>query len=453
MININDFWSKAKTELSISMQAISYEVWIEKLEPVCFVDNALVLSTISASSKKTIDMRYLDAIKEVVGALNPAVKNVIITTEDKKNDFLSNQSEFIDDVGFVTISKQSNSKSPFLSRFTFENFVEGKSNTYALNASKAVAENPGANYNPLFIYSGVGLGKTHLLHSIGNYLYKNSPRTSVLYVSADTLINEFIMIMRNSLNEDANRIREKYNSCDVLMVDDVQSLIGKTATQELFFNVFNDLYNKNKQIILTSDRAPKELSLLEERLRTRFSWGLTVDIQVPDIETRIAILKNKAAQAKFNLSDEVAEYIAENATSNIRDMEGLLNRIIFYSSLANKNINTRDLAKEALSDFIEEKKDKVDASDIIDVVCRYFNVTPPELFSKTKTKNLVQPRMIAMYLITELLPMPLTQIGEMFGGRDHTTVIHARDKITEDIKNDTRIKIIVSDIKNMILNR
>ncbi len=237
------------------------------------------------------------------------------------------------------------------------------------------------------------------------------------------------------------------------MVDDIQSLINKEATQELFFNVFNDLYHRNKQIILTSDRSPKDLTTLEERLRTRFSWGLTVDIQIPDMETRVAILKNKAAQAKFALSDDVAEFIAESSTTNIREMEGLLNKIVFFSSLANKIIDTRELAYEALSDFIEEKKDAIDASDIVNMVCKYFNITTADIFSKKKTKNIVEPRMIAIYLITELLPMPLSQIGDMFGGRDHTTIIHARDKISEEIVSNPRIKIIVADLKNMLLNR
>ncbi len=456
MINIEEFWEEAKEELSISIQAISYEVWIEKMQPVCFVDNALVLSTISANAKRTIEQRYLDSIKDVVSRLNPSITNVIVTTYDKKDEFLKKQSVFIEHEGFVTQSpapQHGRKKSPFLEKYTFENFIEGKSNAYALAACKTVAENPGGKYNPLFIYSGVGLGKTHLLHSIGNHLFKNNKSLNVLYVSAETLVNELISVIRNKSNEENNRFREKYRSCDVLMIDDVQFLIGKEATQESFFHIFNDLYQENKQIILTSDRAPKDLTTLEDRLRTRFSWGLTVDIQAPNMETRVAILKNKASQAMFSLSDEVAEFIAENSTSNIREMEGLLNKIIFFSSLTNNTINTKELAYEALADFIEDKKDTIDASDIVDTVCKYFKITTSDIFSKKKTKNIVEPRMIAIYLITELLPMPLVQIGELFGGRDHTTIIHARDKISEEIKTNTRIKITVADIRNMLLNR
>lgn len=456
MINIEEFWKDAKNELSISIQAISYEVWIEKLEPVCFVDNAIVLATISANAKRTIETRYLENIKEVVFALNSSITDVIITTLDKKEEFLNKQTVFVEKEGFVTsepINDKRKKKSPFLDKYSFKNFIEGKSNAYALAACKTVAENPGEKYNPLFIYSGVGLGKTHLLHAIGNYIFKSSPKTTVLYVSAETLVTELISVIRNKSNDQNNKFREKYRSCDVLMIDDVQFLIGKEATQEAFFHIFNDLYQENKQIILTSDRSPKDLTTLEDRLRTRFSWGLTVDIQIPDMETRVAILKNKAAQATFLLSDEVAEFIAESSTTNIREMEGLLNKIIFFSSLTNSPINTKELAYEALSDFIEDKKETIDASDIVTTVCKYFKLSPTDIFSKKKTKNIVEPRMIAIYLITELLPMPLVSIGEMFGGRDHTTIIHARDKISEEIKTNPRIKITVADIRNMLLNR
>ncbi|MEG2273795.1 MAG: chromosomal replication initiator protein DnaA [Clostridia bacterium] len=456
MVNKEAFWDDVKSELAKTMQAISYEVWVEKLEPVCFIENCLVLATVSATSKKTIDSRYLDSIREIVKSLNPLITEVLIITPDKREEYLKKQTVFIPNEGFVTEEKLHKDKalrSPFLEKYTFEYFIEGKSNAYALAAAKTVAENPGGKYNPLFIYSGVGLGKTHLLHAIGNYLHKNSPKSSVLYVNSDTIVNVFISIIRTNNNDETNKFREKYRSCDVLMIDDIQFLNKKEATQEAIFHIFNDLYQANKQIIITSDRAPKDLITLEDRLRTRFSWGLTVDIQIPDTETRIAILKNKAAQEKFSLSDEVASFIAENAPDNIREMEGLLNKIVFFSSLTNSAITTEDLAREALQDFIDDKKDVLDASEIIATVCKYFKLTTADIFSKKKTKNIVEPRMIAIYLITELLSLPLVSIGEIFGGRDHTTIIHARDKISEEIKTNTRMKIVVSDLKNMLLNR
>lgn len=456
MINIEEFWEDAKDGLSISIQAISFEVWIDTLKPVCFVDSAIVLETISANAKRTIDNKYRDSIKEVVSNLNPSITDVVIILPTQREEYLEKQTVFIKDEGFVTKeppSQKNKKKCPFLEKYTFDAFVEGKSNAFALAACKTVAEAPGSKFNPLFIYSGVGLGKTHLLHAIGNYIYKQSPTLNVLYVSAETLVTELISVIRNKSNDENNKFREKYRSCDVLMIDDIQFLIGKDATQEAFFHIFNDLYHENKQIIITSDRSPKDLTTLEDRLRTRFSWGLTVDIQVPDMETRVAILKNKSAQLKFDLSGDVAEFIAENATSNIRELEGLLNKIVFFSSLTNNPINTRELASEALSDFIEEKKDTLDAEDIISSVCKYYKITTEDMFSKKRTKNLVEPRMIAIYLITDMLSLPLVQIGEIFGGRDYTTVIHARDKITDEIKTNPRIRITVADIKNMLLNR
>lgn len=456
MINIEDFWEDAKDGLSISIQAISFEVWIDTLKPVCFIDGAIVLETISANAKRTIENKYLDTIKEVVNKLNSAITDVIVILPNQREEYLEKQTVFIKNEGFVTKeppTQKNKKKCPFLEKYTFDTFVEGKSNAFALAACKTVAEDPGKKFNPLFIYSGVGLGKTHLLHAIGNYIYKQTPQLNVLYVSAETLVTELISVIRNKSNDENNKFREKYRSCDVLMIDDIQFLIGKDATQEAFFHIFNDLYHDNKQIIITSDRSPKDLTTLEDRLRTRFSWGLTVDIQVPDMETRVAILKNKSAQMKFDLSNEVAEFIAENATSNIRELEGLLNKIVFFSSLTNNVINTRELASEALSDFIEEKKDVIDASDIIACVCKYYKITTDDMFSKKRTKNLVEPRMIAIYLITDMLSLPLVQIGEIFGGRDYTTIIHARDKITDEIKTNARIRITVADIKNMLLNR
>lgn len=460
MIGIEEFWADAKNELSKVIPAISYEVWIEKLEPICFIDNKFILCTITASAKKSIDSRHLDKIIEVINKINPSITDVEIIIPSKKSEYLNQQTDFIPGGGLVVDSKSSNEEknavNPFFEKYTFENFVEGKSNNYALAAAKTVAENPGGKYNPLFIYSGVGLGKTHLLHAIGNYIFKNSPKTKVVYVNSEQMVSEFVALTVNKNNEDNNKFREKYRTCDVLMVDDVQFLEKRERTQEAFFHIFNDLYQTNKQIILTSDRSPKELSTLkdlQERLISRFAWGLTVDIQVPDTETRIAILKTKAAQEKFNLSDEVAAFIAENSTNNIREMEGLLNKIVFFSSLTNRVIDSKELAYDALQDFIDEKKDVLDASDIIATVCKYFKITTADIFSKKKTKNIVEPRMIAIYLITEMLSLPLVNIGQMFGGRDHTTIIHARDKISEEMKTDKRIKIVVADIKNMLLNR
>ena len=414
MIGKEEFWDDVKNELSKTMQTISFDMWIEPLEPVCFVEGTFVLAAKTAISKKTIERSYLDQIKDVVNSLDSFVTDVEIIVKEQEGEYLKKQSISLPDRGLIVDEKHQKKpekNNPFLEKYTFDTFVQGKSNEYALAAAKTVAENPGGKYNPLFIYSGVGLGKTHLLHAIGNYLFKRSPKTKVVYANSETMINELINVIRGGNNEESNRFREKYRACDV------------------------------------------DLPTLEERLRTRFSWGLSVDIQPPNMETRVAILKMKASHENFKLSDEVAEFIAENATTNIRDMEGLLNKIVFFSSLANRVIDTKELAYDALHDFIDEKKETLDAEDIVSTVCRYFGISTTDIFSKKKTKNIVEPRMIAIYLITELLSMPLISIGQLFGGRDHTTVIHARDKISEEIKTNPRIKIIVADLKNMLLNR
>lgn len=452
MIDVNEIWIKAKDKLSIAVQTVSFEVWIETLDPICFIDNRLVLATVTSSAKNMIEKKYLDTIKECVRAVNENIKDVEIILPSEKEEYLKQQTDLSKDADKI-VEVENDKKNPFFERYTFDTFVSGNSNSYALAASKSVAESPGTQYNPLFIYSGVGLGKTHLLHAIGNYIYDNNPDCKVLYISAETLVNELISAIKSKSDERNVQFREKYRSCDVLMVDDIQFIIGKEATQESFFYTFNELYQKNKQIIITSDRAPKEFTTLEDRLRTRFNWGLTVDIQSPDMETKMAILKNKAIAMNFKLSDEVAEFIAENSPSNIREMEGLLNKIVFYSSLTNNPITTRAMAFEALKEFIDDKKETIEVSDIISHVCKYYRISNADIVSKKKTKNLVEARMIAIYLITDILPMPLVQIGELFGGRDHTTIIHARDKITDEIKTNERIKITVADIKNMILNR
>ncbi len=460
MINIDSFWNDAKSELSKVLNSISFDVWIDKLEPVCFVKNSLILSTISNMSKKTIENQYLKTIKKTVTSLNPMITNVEIILDTDKDEYIKKQDSFIEDEGLIVKGQSDDDleSMKFLERYTFDNFVKGKSNEFALEAAKAICDDLGGKYNPLFIYSSAGLGKTHLLHAIGNHISKTNQRAKILYVNSETFINELINSIRSS-NENknsthfSNDFREKYRKVDLLMIDDIQFISGKEGSQEAFFHIFNDLYQNQKQIVLTADCSPSDLQKLNDRLRTRFSWGLTVDIQPPNMETKIAILKNKAVREKFNLSDDVAVYIAEKSTSNIREMEGLLNKIIFYSSLTNHTVDTVDIAKEALSDFIEDKKEKIEESDIISAVCNYFNITNQDITGSSRTKSIVEPRMIAMYLMDNMLGVPLVSIGKIFGGRDHTTVMHARDKITEEIKKNPRMRIIVTDIKNSLLNK
>ena len=318
-------------------------------------------------------------------------------------------------------------------------------------AARAVADEPGSRYNPLFIYGGAGLGKTHIMHAIGNSVRMSHPHLKVLYASSEKFVNEFIESIRTTKGN-STHFRDKYRNVDVLMIDDIQLISKMPRTQEEMFHTFNDLHGHNKQIILTSDRPPKEISPLEERLRTRFEWGLIVDVQPPDIETRIAILQKKAQAEKYNIPFGVLEFMAEKISDNVRDMESLLNKVIFLSRLYNSSPNI-DLVKEALKDYTDKTEESVSADRIVDCVCRYFNVKKEELVGKKKTKEIVEPRQICIYLITDMLALPLTTIGAMFGGRDHTTIMHARDKVAEKMGQNPKTQVAVTDIKDMILKK
>jgi chromosomal replication initiator protein len=335
-------------------------------------------------------------------------------------------------------------------KYTFNSFVIGNSNRFAHAASLAVAEAPAKAYNPLFIYGGVGLGKTHLMHAIGHYILQNNPKSKVVYVSSEKFTNELI----NSIKDDKNvDFRNKYRNVDVLLIDDIQFIAGKERTQEEFFHTFNALYEADKQIILSSDRPPKEIPTLEDRLRSRFEWGLIADIQAPDFETRIAILKKKADVENLNIPNEVMVYIATKIKSNIRELEGALIRIVAYSSLTNKEISV-DLAAEALKDIISNEQNKQVTIDLIqDIVANYFNLKVDELKSSRRTRNIAFPRQIAMYLSRKLTDMSLPKIGEEFGGRDHTTVIHAYEKISTNLKKDESLKNVINDLTKKINNK
>lgn len=334
-------------------------------------------------------------------------------------------------------------------RYTFDNFVVGECNRFAVAAARAVAENPGVKYNPLFIYGGAGLGKTHIMHAIGNYIRKNNRHLKVLYVSSEKFVNELIASIR-SKGGNTFDFRDKYRSADVLMIDDIQFISKKESTQVEMFHTFNDLYQMNKQIIFASDRPPKEIPDLEERLRTRFEWGLIADVQPPDLETRIAILQKKSQMEKYNVPPEVLNFMAQRIESNIREMESLLNKVILLAKLYDKPVSV-ELAAEAFKDYKKPAAEAVDAEDIIEATLKlYPNVTKEELLGKKRDKEIVEPRMICIYLIAELLPLPLTSIGSIMGGRDHTTIMHSKNKVATLISKDERIKNKVEDIRNMV---
>ena len=320
-------------------------------------------------------------------------------------------------------------------RYTFDTFVVGANNNLAHAASLAVAESPAEIYNPLFIYGGVGLGKTHLMHSIAHYILEQNPNSKVMYVTSEKFTNELIESIRN-VNTTPTEFREKYRNIDVLLIDDIQFIIGKESTQEEFFHTFNTLHESKKQIIISSDKPPKDILTLEERLRSRFEWGLTVDIQSPDYETRMAILKKKEELDGLQIDNEVMKYIATNVKSNIRELEGALTKIVALSRLKKQEVNVT-LAEEALKDLISpDNKKQLTPELIVDVIAEHFNLTSNELYSVNKSRNIAFPRQIAMYLCRKLTDFSLSDIGKIMGNRDHTTILHGIDKIEKNIKKD-----------------
>ena len=342
-------------------------------------------------------------------------------------------------------------KNPFVEKFTFDNFVVGKSNQFVYAAARTVAEHPGKRYNPLFIYGSSGLGKTHLLHAIGNYLREYQPNLKIKYVTCEQFTNDYISSLYSSTkNKAIMEFREKYRNLDVLMVDDIQFISNKKETQEEFFHTFNEMTLSNKQVIICSDRPPKEIATLEDRLRTRFASGLIHDIQQPDIETRIAILHKKSQLEKYYAEDDVINYIAEHIDTNIRELEGKLSEVYFLATLSGKKVATMEEVKDIFSNQKEELKNDLTPDKIISVVCDYFNISYQDITGKKKNKDIVEPRMIAIYLISELLNLPLVNIGKIFGGRDHTTIMHSRDKITQDLKVNKKTQTLVNDIKNSL---
>ena len=335
-------------------------------------------------------------------------------------------------------------------RYTFDSFVVGANNNLAHAASLAVAESPGEIYNPLFIYGGVGLGKTHLMHSIGHFILKNNTQAKVLYVTSEKFTNELIDAIRNKNNISTTEFREKYRNNDILLIDDIQFIIGKESTQEEFFHTFNSLYEAKKQIIISSDKPPKEIETLEERLRSRFEWGLTVDIQSPDYETRMAILRKKEELEGYNIDNEVIKYIATNVKSNIRELEGALTKIVALSKL-NKQEITIELAEEALKDLISPNETKeVTPELIIQVVADHFGITPLDISSQKRNKEVVFPRQIVMFLCRSMTDTPLQAIGKYLGGRDHTTIIHGYEKIGADMDKNESLRNTIEILKKKI---
>ncbi|MGE5329965.1 MAG: chromosomal replication initiator protein DnaA [Deltaproteobacteria bacterium] len=440
-INVNSLWEKALPLIKSELTQIGFDTWIKTITPISIDGNNIIMQVPADFYKGMLESRYSILIKN-------AIKQVSLKEYDLL--FISSLEE-LKGVEEKKVSNQSISyNSTFLNpKYVFDTFVVGNSNRFAHAASLAVAEAPASAYNPLFLYGGVGLGKTHLMHAIGHYILQQNPSAKVLYVSSEHFTNELI----NAIKDDKNKeFRAKYRNIDVLLIDDIQFIAGKERTQEEFFHTFNALYEANKQLIISSDKPPKDIVPLEDRLKSRFEWGLICDIQAPDLETRIAILRKKVQLEKLEIPNEVLSCVAGKINSNIRELEGAINRIVAYSTLNNKQI-TPELAEEAIKDILSHAKNKVITSSlVISSVAKYFNLKIDDFKSPKRNRDIAYPRQIAMYICREIAGISLPKIGEDFGGRDHTTVIHAYEKISKEIRLNSELQIVIDDIVKSIKN-
>lgn len=444
MVSLDALWNELKATYQKDLSPASYNTWIETANPRTLDQNQLVIEVPSKIHKEYWEKNLATKIVEVGYMLsgNEIIPRFITGEE-------AEQEEVIEEKNPKVVAPSPLKKAMLNPKYTFDTFVIGKGNQMAHAAALVVAEDPGSIYNPLFFYGGVGLGKTHLMHAIGHQMLQSQPNAKVKYVSSETFANDFI----NSIqNKTAEEFRQEYRNVDLLLVDDIQFFAEKEATQEEFFHTFNALYNEGKQIVLTSDRLPNEIPKLQERLVSRFAWGLSVDITPPDLETRTAILRKKAAAERLEIPDDTLSYIAGQIDSNIRELEGALVRVQAFAAMNSEDIST-SLAADALKTLKSGKgHPQLSILQIQEEVAKYYHIQLKDLKGKKRVKSIVVPRQIAMYLARELTDNSLPKIGAEFGGKDHTTVIHAHEKIQQLMDSSVSMQNEVSEIKNFLLN-
>ncbi|MBR4907242.1 MAG: chromosomal replication initiator protein DnaA [Clostridia bacterium] len=429
-------WFDAREIIRPQLTSVTFHRWIDALDPVIVQNGILVLEATDEVVKSTITEYYSDHVRSAVQKAEPGILDVLLILPSQRKDFIKSASE--------EVSLNSLTLNP---KYTFDTFVVGKSNNFAHAAAVAVVEAPGKAYNPLFLYGGVGLGKTHLMHAIGHAVREANPSARIVYVTSEMFTNDMIEAVRAGKNVE---FRQRYRNVDLLMIDDIQFIAGKQAVQEEFFNTFNTLHNAGKQIVISSDRPPKEIKALEERLSSRFEWGLVADIQAPDLETRTAILRNRAQNEHVEVSDDIINFIAENIVDNIRKLEGSLNRVIAYARLKRLPI-TLNLAKEAMKDMLPQKQEIVVTPDRIkETVAEYYSVPMESLLSQRRDKEVVLPRQIAMYFCLKLLSLPYKRIATLFDRDDHTTAISACRKIEKMIEEDRGFADTIESIHTRI---
>lgn len=452
MENVNELWSQALDVMQKKVSKPSYDTWLKATNAHSLQGNQLVITAPNEFARDWLESRYLELISETIYDITGSKLDV---------KFIIPHNQQLDDLDLdlafqktKQAEQQQQNEEPHQSmlnpKYLFDSFVIGSGNRFAHAASLAVAEAPAKAYNPLFIYGGVGLGKTHLMHAIGHYIQEHNPEAKVVYLSSEKFTNEFITAIQNNKTVE---FRNKYRSVDILLIDDIQFLAGKEQTQVEFFHTFNSLHEESKQIIISSDRPPKEIPTLEDRLRSRFEWGLITDITPPDLETRIAILRKKAKAEHLDIPNEVLVYIANQIDTNIRELEGALIRVVAYSSLVNHDMNA-ELAAEALKDIIPgNRPTQITIQKIQQIVAEHYDLKVEDFKAKKRTKAVAFPRQIAMYLSRELTDSSLPKIGEEFGGRDHTTVIHAQDKIKKALLTDSNLQKTIQNLSELIKNQ
>lgn len=438
-------WDKIKERLKPLVNSISYSTFIENLVPVDVVNRKIVLQAETELTAKLVSTSHAEKLREAIAAADVGLYDFIIVVEGSEEYTLREAPDAVEE-STVAVDK----------RYTFDSFVVGSSNKFVCAAAKSVAEAPGENFNPLYIYGGTGLGKTHLLQAIANEIAVKKPSLKVIYTTSEKFLNEYVDSMYNKkgAGRDAeSRFRNRYRNVDVLLIDDIQFWAGKYGVQEAFFHTFNELFTQHKQIVITSDCPAKELTTLEERLRTRFEGGLIADIQPPDIETKIAILKRKALDKKYMVPDDVLAFLVKNTDNNVRTLEGRLNTVIFASKLHEEPISLK-LAATALQEAIgTEEQEEINPDAIIRATCSYFSITKAELIGKNKRQEIVRARQICTYLMCDMLSLPLVSIGKEMGGRDHTTIIYSRDKIGELIRVNDAVAKEVNDVRSAVLKQ
>ncbi|MBQ3022305.1 MAG: chromosomal replication initiator protein DnaA [Clostridia bacterium] len=427
MSDLIKIWTECLILLEDEVSPVGFNTWLKDLKPV-HDDGELFSFTVKTEIiKNMVEVRYSDLIKNTLTEVTGRMYEV---------EFLISDEDGV---------KKVNTSNTVYDKYTFENFVVGNSNRFAHSASMAVSQAPAYAYNPLFLHGGVGLGKTHLMHAIGNYIKKENPFAKIVFITAEQFTTELINSIKDNKNQE---FRDKYRNIDVLLVDDIQFIAGKAATEEEFFHTFNALHETNKQIVLTSDRPPSEMKTLPERLRSRFGWGLICDINPPDFETRMAILRKKAQNEGVLISDEIIELIAERVKSNIRELEGVFNRVIAYRSLINKEL-TPDVVMEALKDYGESAQNKITPEYIIEKCASFYNVKKEDIYSDKRTKDIALARQVVMYILKDLTDFSFPKIGSLLG-KDHATVLYSVKKITKDMEKDESLKFNVEGLINDI---